>query len=246
MARTPEHHDPSQVLEELESFAERGAQWIRDHLPLTLTLLAGVLVAAALISVLASQRAGDAEAASDALDRVRAEYMRAMGADPDDLAVPELANPSAAEKIRGEFADQFEAIAQEHAGTVAGAFARLEQGNLAAAAGDTQAAIATWRQAAEEQGDPSVRAILEQRVGRAYEAEGRWLEAASAYEAAGGVESYRLRHVALAEAARCLLQAGEIARARDLALRVDSEFPDLALPPDLSSELDELRQMPAR
>ena len=84
VARKPEH-EQQHVIEEIESIAERGAQWIRDHLPLTIATLLIVLGTAAAIGALAAHRTRQAEAASDAFDRVSAEFMRAMGADPDDL-----------------------------------------------------------------------------------------------------------------------------------------------------------------
>jgi hypothetical protein len=59
------------------------------------------------------------------------------------------------------------------------------------------------------------------------------------------VETYPLRHWALAQAARCFQQAGELARARELALLVDTDSPELMLPQHLSTMLAELRQIPA-
>lgn len=245
MAQKPEHHQPH-VIEEIESIAERGAQWIRDHLALSIIALAIVLGTAAAAGVLAAHRTRQAEAASDAFDRVATDYMAAMGADPDDLVVPELANPAAAAAIQSEFAAQFAAVAEEHSGSVAAALARLEQGNLSAAGGKTDAAIEVWRGAIDDLGgNPNLRAIFEQRIGQAYEDEARWLEAAESHARAGAEKGYPLRHLALADAARCYEQAGEIERARELALRIAAEAPDLALPSHLSAILAELRQIPA-
>ena len=239
-------YERSHVIEEIESVAERAAQWVRDHLPLTIAVLLIALGSAAAIGALASHRTREAEAASDAFDRVTAEYLQAMGADPDALTVPELANPDAAAAIRSEFAGQFSAIAEDHAGTVAAALARLEQGNLSAAAGESDAAIEIWRGAIDDLGGNSnLRAIFEQRIGQAYEDGARWLEAAESYARAGAVKRYPLRHWALAEAARCLQQAGEIERARELALKLDSDAPELMLSQYLSAILAELRQIPA-
>jgi hypothetical protein len=240
-------HEQSHVIEEIEGIAERGAQWIRDHLPLTIGALLAVLGTAAAIGVLAAHRTREAEAASDALDRVTTEFMQAMGADSGTFAVPELANPVAAAAIRSEFAQQFGAVAEEHAGTVAAALARLEQGNLSAAAtGETDAAIEIWRGAIDDlAGNPNFQAIFEQRIGQAYEDEARWLEAAESHARAGAVESYPLRYRALADAARCLQQAGEIGRARELALKLATDAPELMLPQHLSAMLAELRQAPA-
>jgi predicted negative regulator of RcsB-dependent stress response len=244
VARKPEH-EQSHVIEEIEDLAERGAQWIRDHLALTITTLVVVLISAAGIGAFAAHRNTEAEAASDAFDRVTTEYRKAMGADPNALEMPELANPAAAVAIRSEFAEQFAAVAEEHSGTVAAALARLEQGNLSAEAGETDTAIEIWQSAIDDLGgNPNFRAILEQRIGQAYDGDARWLEAAESYARAGAVESYPLRHWALAQAARCFQQAGEIERAREFALRVDPDSPDLMLPQHLSTMLAELRQIP--
>jgi predicted negative regulator of RcsB-dependent stress response len=244
VAHKPEH-DPSHVIEEIEDLAERGAQWIRDHLALTITLLVVLLGTAAGVGGFIAHQNRQAEAASDAFDRVATEYRKAMGADPDALEVPELANPAAAVAIQSEFADKFAAVAEEHSGTVAAALARLEQGNLSAAAGDTDTAIAIWQGALEDlAGNPNLRAIFEQRIAQAYDDDARWLEAAESYARAGATEDYPLRYWALAEAARCFEQAGELARARELALRVGTEAPDLMLPQHLSTLLAELRQIP--
>jgi tetratricopeptide (TPR) repeat protein len=245
VARKPEH-EQSHVIEEIESIAERGAQWIRDHLPLTIAALVTVLGAAAAISALAAHQSREAETASDAFDQVTAEFMQAMGADPDALTVPELANPDAAAAIRSEFSEQFGAVAETYPGTVAAALARLEQGNMSAADGETEAAIEIWQGALDDlDGNPNFQAIVEQRIGQAYEDEERWLEAAESYARAGAVESYPLRHWALAEAARTLQQAGEIERARELALKLATDAPDLPMPQHLSALLAELRQIPA-
>ena len=83
------------------------------------------------------------------------------------------------------------------------------------------------------------------RIGQAYDGDARWLEAAESYARAGAVETYPLRHWALAQAARCFQQAGELERARELALLVDTDSPDLMLPQHLSTMLAELRQIPA-
>ncbi len=244
MARKREH-EQSHVIEEIESIAERAAQWVREHLSLAIAALLIVLGTAAAISALASHRTREAETASDALDQVKTEYLQAMGADPNALVVPELANPDATAAIQSEFAEQFRSVAEEHAGTVAAALARLEQGNLSAAAGETDAAIEIWRGAISDlDGNPNLQAIFEQRIGQAYENDAHWIEAAESYAGAGAVKSYPLRRWALAEAARCLLQAGEIERARELALKLATDAPELMLSQRLSAMLAELRQIP--
>jgi predicted negative regulator of RcsB-dependent stress response len=239
-------HEQSHVIEEIESIAERGASWIQNHLPLTIAALLIVLGTAAGMGALGSHRTRQAEAASDAFDRVTTDFMQAMGADPDALTVPELANPEAAAAIRSDFSEQFAAIAEEHEGTVAAALARLEQGNLAAEEGETDAAIEIWQGAIDALGgNLNLRAIFEQRIGQAQEEDALWLEAAESYARAGAVENYPLRYWALAQAARCYQQAGEVESARKLALEIGTDAPELMLPQHLNMMLAELRQLPA-
>jgi len=244
VARTPEHTQPH-VIEEIESVAEHFAEWVRDHLALSIALLVIILGTAAGVGIYLKHRTQRAEAAADALDRVESSYMQAMGADPGALTAPELANPKAAAEVRSEFAPQFAEVAEEHPGTVGGALARFEQGGLLEADGNTDGAVDVWQAAiAELGGNANLRAIFQQRIGQAYDDAGRWLEAAEAYEKAGATEGYPLRYQALAEAARCLDQAGETERAKELAQRINAESPHLMVPQELDELLAELRQIP--
>ena len=243
MARKSKSQQPD-VIEEIESIAERAAQWVREHLPLTLGVLFAALATAALISGLGAYRNREIETAFDALDRVTHDYLRAMGAEANAIGVPELANPDAAAAIRAEYTAEFGAIANEHAGTVAAALARLEAGDLSEADGDLDASIELWRTALDSlDQDSNLQAIFQLRIGQAYEAAERWTEAGEAYEAAAAYGRFPLHYWAMADAARCLSQAGEIERARDLALRLHSEAPDdLNLPEHQAAMLRELRQ----
>ncbi len=243
MARESKSHR-SDVIEDIEGVAERAAQWIRDHLVLSFGTVVAVLAVAAAISAVAAHRTGEAEAASDALDRVTQDYLAAMGADQGSLEVPELANPEAAEAIRTEYAAQFAAIAAEHTGTVAGALAQLEVGNLSETGGDLDASIETWRTALQGlDSDSNLRAIFQVRIGQAYEEAERWVEAGEAFEAASAYGEFPLRYWAMADAARCFAEAGETQRGRDLALRLAAEGPaELGLPEHQSAMLRELRQ----
>jgi tetratricopeptide (TPR) repeat protein len=245
VARKSKSQQPD-VIEDIEGIAEQAAEWIRGHLFLTLGMLIAVLATAASLSALGAYRTREAETASDALDRVTHDYLQAMGAGLGALGVPELANPQAAEAIRSEFAAQFGAIAAEHAGTVAGALARLEEGNLSESGGDLDASIEIWRAALQGlDPDSNLQAIFQLRIGQAYEEAERWVEAGEAYEAAAAYGRFPLHYWVMADAARCLSQAGEIERARDLALRLYSEGPpELDLPEHQRAMLRELRQIP--
>jgi len=243
VARKSKSQQPH-VIEDIEGIAERAAEWIREHLLLTLGMIIAVLATAASLSALGAYRTREAETASDALDRVTHDYLQAMGAGVGALGVPELANPDAAEAIRSEFVAQFGAIAAEHAGTVAGALARLEEGNLSESGGDLDGSIEIWRDALQGlDPDSNLQAIFQLRMGQAYEEAERWVEAGESYEAAGEFDRFPLRYWAMADAARCYSEAGELGRARELALRLHSEAPgELRLPEYQLAMLRELRQ----
>lgn len=229
------------AIEEFESLAERAADWIRNHLPIVTGALVALLGGAAAIGGYASYQAREAERAFEALETVRADYLSAMGARPGDFDVPELANPTAAEEIRLEYVEKFREVADAHPGTVAGALARLEEGNLSRAEGDLEASLAIWRETlASQSGNPILQAILYQRIAQAYESAERWSEAAEAHEAAAAIEAYPLRYWALADALRCRVEAGEADRARALATRLNVEAPDLELPEHVRSLVREL------
>ena len=241
MAKNKKSQHPD-LIEEIDSIADRGADWVRAHLGLSIMVVVAILVAAGSYGGMRAHNTRKAESASDALDQVTTDFLTAMGADPGSLVVPELANPAAATQIRSDYAARYAAVAAEHAGTSAAALARLEEGNLTAEAGDFDRAASIWQAAlAEWEGQPNLRAIFQHRIGRANESAERWLEAGEAHEAASEVDSYPLRYWAMASAARCYAQAGEQQRARDLALRVSQLAPDLEFPEYLMSLLEELR-----
>lgn len=239
MAAKSEHS--GEFIEEFEGIAERAAGWVRDHLAVSVGALVVVLGAAGGVGGWMTYQHARAEDASDALERVRADYLKAMGAEPGAIEVPELANPAAAKAIREEYAAKFGEVAEAHPGTVAGVLARLEQGDLSEQGGDLEASIEIWHQTLAGLDNPELRAIVHQRIAQAYEEAGSWAEAGEAYEAAGDIERYPLRYYALADAARCFAQAGDDARARTLAARIELEAPTLELPEYLRARLLELR-----
>ncbi len=230
------------VIEEFESIAERLAGWIGDH-----ALLVGGLVVLSL--GLAAAYAGydswythREQDASDALDQVRSEYLRAMGAVPGALAPPELANPDTAKRIKREFTAQFAQVAIERKGTVAGTLAALEQGNLTEeTAEDRGSAIEIWTGAMDSAPrNGRLRGIVWERIAQAQEDAGRWLEAAEAHEQAGRIASFPLRYRALADAARCYVAADQLERAGALFDQLASEAPALRLPEHIRSQRREL------
>jgi tetratricopeptide (TPR) repeat protein len=242
VARKTHTSEPLHAIEEFESAAERLAHWIRDHAVLSIGLVVLALAVAGGYGGYGSWQTRRQQEAADALDRVRDEYLAAMGAPPGATEVPELANPKAAERIQAEYLGRFREIAEPHAGTVAGTLAWLQVGDVLEAQGRREEVLEVWQGAlAGVRGNPKLRGILHRRIGFAHEEAGDWAAAAAAYEAAGNIKGFPLRYWALADAARCFAQAGQSETALALLERVETEAPDLRLPSHLRALLRELR-----
>jgi tetratricopeptide (TPR) repeat protein len=234
-------HTPD-MIEEIESAADRMASWIASNAWLVGGVLVVVLGTAGAWGGYHSWSQGREEAASTALDSARTAYLFAFGAQPGAIQEPELANPAVAEAIREEYVAEFKAVAEEHSGTVAGTLALLEAAELLNRLGRAEQTEEIWRQAlAEASGNPGLYGILQQRVAQAHEVRQAWAEAAAAHEAAGRTAGYRLRHWAMVDAARCYAAAGEPERALALYEEVEREAPDLNLPDHLRAQFRELR-----
>ena len=238
MARHPETHD---VVEEIESGAERLAGWVAANLWLSAGIVLGVLAVVGAVGSYASWKSSREASASDVLDTVRSAYLREMGASPGALEVPELANPKAAQEIRERFLVQFREVAESQRGTVAGTLALLEAADLLEALGRPDEVAAAFAEARESAPSPTLRAIVDRRLGYLHEDAGRFAEAAAAFEAAAAVQDYALRYFALADAARCLQRAGRASEALALYDRLSAEAPDHALPENQAAQLRELR-----
>ena len=79
------------------------------------------------------------------------------------------------------------------------------------------------------------------RLARALESRSRWEEAGAAHEEAGGIEEMPMRILALADAARCFAEAGDVERALTIFERIETEAPDARLPAHTKARLLELR-----
>lgn len=230
-----------ETLDEIQSAADRLGSWVQEHLRWVALAIAAVLLLAGGASFLASARSRSEKAASIALAETRNDYLRAMGAGPGVLEVPKLANEEAARQIRADFEQRFGAVADEHAGTVSGALARMEVADLAIEAGDTDRALGVFEQAlADDPPSPALRGLVLQSAAQALEQAGRWSEAAERHLEASGIASYPLRHWALADAARCRVEAGDRDGARELYGRLEREAPELRLPDHLRAQKREL------
>ena len=237
-----ESESAAATLDEIQSLGDKLAEWVgRNPLPVLGTAVA-VLVVAAAWGLIASQLEAKRVDASAALAEVQAEYRLAMGADPSALEVVEPANPETARRVRSEFVERFQEVAQDYAGTASGALARLEAGGLQQELEQTDEAVQTWHLDADELAaqDP-IRALLLMRIAASQEAEMRWIEAAETYQEAAAIERYPLRYGALADSARCFAEAGERDRALESFDRIESEAPQQRVPEHIGAMMRELR-----
>jgi tetratricopeptide (TPR) repeat protein len=207
-----------------------------------LALLGAILLVAASLSVWDCSRDRRETDASAAVARVQAAYLSAMGAPAGSFEVVEPANPETGRQVRREFVVRFMEVADEHAGTASAVVARMEAAALQEEAGDQEAALSSWRSAAEEAGDGSaLQGLALERLARALESRDLWEEAGIAHQRAGEIEEMPTRFQALGDAARCFAEAGDIERALAIFERIESEAPEAALPAHTRARLAELR-----
>jgi len=232
----------AKALDEIQHWGDDLSNWISQN-PIPILVVGGaVLALAAGIGFFSAYVDDKKVEASSALAEVRLDYRTAMGALPGDFEIPEPANPETALQTRTEHVARFKKIAAEYEGEVAASIALLEAGTLEEELGERDAAIETWRQAAQALAkNDALRALLLNRIAAAHEALGAFSEAAGSYQEASEIEAYPLRYVALVNAARCLAEAGEEEAAIAAFERVELESPDLQIPAHTSARLRELR-----
>lgn len=240
MAR--DHGAAAETLGEIESAADRLGEWLQKNLLAVVGAIVALLVIAGIAAWVVSSRQSREQEASTQLATTRADYLSAMGVGPDALEVPQLANPEAAAQIAAEYRGRFDEIAETYAGTVAGTLAGLESARLAADAGQGDEALVRLEETLVEapSGD-ALRGLVLQRLAQRLEAAERWDEAASRYEQAGGLGGFPLRGLALADAARCRVLAGDPEAALALYERIARELPELELPAHLRAQHLELK-----
>jgi hypothetical protein len=236
----PDSTQATETLHEIESVFDRLARWASENPALLLASTAAILLGAASLGGYNAWRSRHEAKASADVAAIQGAYLRAMGAKPGQLDVPEPANAEAAAKTRREYATQLLDAADRLSGTRAAVSARLEAGTLEAELGDREAALATWRAAADAAPRRSaLEALVRTRLAAGLENAGDAAGAAEAYLAAGQVKDYPGRVLALGDAARCFAEAGQ----SDRALEVFSGLSDAEkskLPVYVAARLTEL------
>lgn len=241
MARKKTPNPTVETLRDLEESGDRVAQWASENVAQILAAIAAVLVLAAGGGLYVQSQENARDGAADALALATSQYRVAMGADPVGGPIPEPANPELGETTRTEYVERFASVAQEHSGTVSGAVAWLEAGHLQTELGQLEAAAESFGHARDEAKGSAIESLGSIRLAALAEGRGDSATAAQSYEAAASVEAYPLRSVALADAARCWAAAGETAKALAAFARIESDFPDDTIAPQISALIRELR-----
>ncbi|MBW2313416.1 MAG: hypothetical protein JRH10_04420 [Deltaproteobacteria bacterium] len=236
MARRKEPNQADETLHQIEESFDKVAHWVSEkRIPLAIAA-AVILAVAAGSDMLRSQRASAGNEGAAALAEVRTEFLAAMGAEPGALVFAEPANPAVAREARDRFAKEFEAVGREHEGSAASAMALLEAGNLHEQLGAPHLARDDWEAGLASAGSgTNLEALVLRRLARAQEDAGEWSAAAESHERAGRNSDYPGHWDALAAAARCRLEAGEIDAALALLAELENgEVLDRIAPPTVA------------
>ncbi|MCP3983078.1 MAG: tetratricopeptide repeat protein [bacterium] len=243
MAKRPDSKQATETLEEIESVFDRLAEWVSSNPRIVLGVLGGILGVAGIVGLGQSFSLRSEQKGSEELAAIYADYLSAMGATPGALEVEEPANREVGQRARTEYAAKLLAGADEHGGTLAAVGARIQAGVLQAESGELDAALATWREAADEAPAPSsIRSLALLRLGGGLEKSGDFPGAAAAYAQAADNPSFPARFLALASAARCWLEVGDREQAKALYLQLEAtEPPAGSIPEHVKSRLEELK-----
>ena len=233
---------PTDTLEELESLGERLVAWIGNNPVLVLTVAGAILLAAAGLGGWRTWQGYRADRAATALSELRSKYVAAMGGTPNDVKIPEPANPETARSVRTDYVERFLEVARAHRGTASAALARLEASEIYVQLGNPDRALEVLQEGASElPGDSPITGILDARIGALQEDAGRFEDAARSYEAAADVPGNPLRAEALGDAARCWADAGKGDRAVALYAKLQSDPGEHRLAPHVEARLRELQ-----
>lgn len=241
MSKKKQSNTAGNALREMEASGDRVAEWASENAKWILAATAGVLILAAGTGLYFQQAATARDEAATALALTSGRYRLAMGADITAGPITEPANLELAASTRTQFAQEFAELALQHAGTAAGALAWLEAGNLQAELGMQEEATASFEAARVAANGRALEAIAATRLAGLAEERGDVAAAAEAYELAAAVEAYPLRAAALAEAARCWAEAGDADRALAVFQRIETDFPDELVAPQVAALIAELR-----
>jgi hypothetical protein len=236
----PDSTQATETLHEIESIFDRTASFVAHNPVIVLSVLAVTLSAAAATGGYRAWRADRNAKASAEIATIETEYLRAMGAAPGQVEVPEPANAEAAAATRREYATRLSEAAERLGGSHAAVTARMRAGQLRAELGEHGAALADWRAAVDAAPEGSaLEALARVRLGAGLENAGDAAGAAEAYLAAGRTMDFPGRVLALGDAARNLADAGQPERAVEIFRGLTEEEVE-QLPVHVAARLREL------
>lgn len=241
MARKQNPNPTVETLREIEASGDRVTEWASENAAQILGAIAAVLVLAGGAGLYVQSQDNARDDAADALALATSQYRIAMGADPVGGPIPEPANPELGETTRVEYVERFAGVARDHSGTVSGAVAWLEAGHLQTELGRLEAAAESFGHARDEAKGSAIASLGSMRLAALAEGRGDAATAAQSYEEAAVVDAYPLQSVALAEAARCWAAAGEPDKAIAAFDRIEQDFPEDPVAPQIAALIGELR-----
>ncbi|MBW2243444.1 MAG: tetratricopeptide repeat protein [Deltaproteobacteria bacterium] len=243
MAKRPDSKQATETLEEIESLFDRLADWVSANPRIVMGVLAGILGLAGVIGLSQSLSLRSEQKGSEDLSAIYADYLSAMGATPGALEVEEPANPEIGKRTRTEYAAKLLASADDHGGTRAAVGARIQAGVLQAENGELEAALASWREAADAApSSSSLHGLALLRLASGLEQNDDFPGAAAAYAEAGDNPKFPARFLALASAARCWLEAGDEDQALVLYGKLEAADPPAgSVPEHVQTRLEELK-----
>ena len=137
---------------------------------------------------------------------------------------------------------QLQAVAAEHDGSRAAVRGRILAGTLQWQNGEQDAAIGTWKEAAADAPAGPLQGLALLRLAAGLEETEDWAGAAESYQHASESADFPGRYLAMAQAARNWIAAGDETRALELADRLEAaEPPAGSVPPHLETQLQDLR-----
>ncbi len=243
MAKRPDSKQATETLQEIEGLFDGLADWVSSNPQIVLGLLGTILGVAAVVGITQTLSLRSEQAGSEQVASVYGDYLLAMGAGLGDLDVVDPANPEIGRRVRQEYADKLLAAADEHGGTRAAVGGRIQAGVLQAETGDLDAAVESWRAAAEAApSGTTLESLARLRLAGGLEQQDDFAGAAAAYAEAGANADFPARYLALASAARCFLRLGDEDQALAIAEQLDAADPPAGrVPTHVEAQLEELQ-----
>ena len=237
-----EHEGLDEALQQIETHGDQLAQWVGENSQQVLIAIGLILLVAASISYAKIRHEHRENAAFAAVGAVDYGFKKETNSINDLGESAQLANPETLKELRDTYSQKFTDAADEHSGTTAAALSLLQAGILVSQSGDEEGAVQKWEEALKEaSGNSGMEDLIRMRLASSYEGLDRWVDAAKAYESLATKDSIYGQKRAMADAARCYLNAGDNEAATKLIDGLREEGDLEGLPPYLKAKIAALR-----